>query len=139
MLRLSLIAFALAVLVIGDSSAHPARPLYLPPVAAKAPPPRPPINLNGTSWQGKLNAATRFFIFEPDGTLSYKSSPTIKTTFKNRGHWRFDGSTLSFQHFLQANNILMEFRGKVQDANTIVGESVNKAGVKTMQTLKRQN
>jgi len=93
------------------------------------------LDLNGTTWQGKYLTSNRIFTFEPDGTLSYKSSPLTKSSIKNRGHWKFDGETLSFEHFLTPKNKIMEFRGKVQDGNAIVGESITKTGGKTTQTL----
>jgi len=137
--RLFVFSLAAVGLMMGVALAHPARPLYLPAIAAKAPSPRPAMNLNGTTWQGKYLTSNRFFTFEPDGTLSYKSSPATKNSIKNRGHWRFDGDTLYFEHFMVVNNKLMEFRGKIQDANTIVGESITKTGAKTTQTLQRQH
>ena len=137
--RLLIGALAFFVLTIGVAIAHPARPLYEPTPVPKAPPPPPAIDLNGTTWQGKYLTANRIFTFEPDGTLSYKSSPLTKSSFKNRGHWKFDGETLYFEHFITAKNKIMEFRGKVQDGNTIVGESITKTGGKSTQSLIRTN
>jgi hypothetical protein len=135
--KLFLLALGAYSLIISVALAHPARPLYVPPTGPVAPPPRPSFNLNGTSWQGKYLTSNRIFTFEPDGTLSYKSSPLTKTSIKNRGHWTFDGETLYFEHFLTAKNKIMEFRGKVQGPNVIVGESITKTGGKAMQTLNR--
>jgi hypothetical protein len=112
--------------------------LYDPAAPAKAPPPRPVLNLNGTSWQGKYLTTNRIFTFEPDGTLSYRVSATSKVNTKNRGTWQFNGDTVIFEYYINANNKLMEFRGKLQDSNTLVGESITKTGGKTNQTFVRQ-
>ena len=134
MTRLLATCFAWSTLAIGIALAVPAQPLYEP----EAPPKAPAVivvNLNGTAWLGKYVSTNRTFIFEPDGTLSYKSA--TKTVFKNRGQWRLEGNTLHFEHWINPAIKLMEFRGTFKDANTIIGESVTKAGGKTTQTLQR--
>ena len=126
----SLIAFAMAI-------AHPARPLYEPEAPPKPPPPRAFVNVTGTAWAGKYNAANRTYVFEADGTVSYSS--TGKTVFKGRGNWQLVGDTLHFTHHIGvAGKTTMEFRGVVKDADTIVGEQVMTAtGAKTTVTMKR--
>jgi hypothetical protein len=139
MRRLFLYALVVAPMTVAVAFAHPARPLYMPAAVPEAPPPRPSVNLKGTTWQGKYLTTNRIFTFEPDGTLSYKSSPLTKNSIKNRGHWHFDGETLYFEHFITAKNKIMEFRGKIQSPNAIVGESITKVGGKSAQTLIRTN
>lgn len=117
--------------------AHPARPLYVPPPPPKAPV-RPVLNLNGTAWLGAYLTSNRIFTFEADGTLSYKISAASKISTKNRGTWSFDGETLRFEYYINAKNKLMEFRGRFQDENTIVGESIIiRTGVSSRQSLIR--
>jgi hypothetical protein len=119
-LGLSIVWIALAFSL---AHAAPARPLYQP-TSPPAPPVRKFVNLNNTAWLGKYNAVARTFIFEPDGTLSYRS-PTSKAAkgFKNRGFWKLEGNNLFFEHYINPNSKLMEFRGTVIDGNTIVGEA----------------
>src|SRR5688572_45732 len=127
-------------LTVSIAYAIPARPLYVPDDPPKAPAVRvAPINIAGTAWLGKYSAAAtqRLFVFEADGTVSYRSPAGKTTPIKNRGNWRVEGNTLIFDHFITKGNTLMEFRGVIQDPNTIVGESWNKAGVKTPQTMQR--
>jgi hypothetical protein len=118
--------------------AIPARPLYLPEAPPKAPVVKAvAININGTAWIGKVSATNRIFVFEADGTVSYKTPTSKANPIKNRGNWRLEGSTLIFDHYITKGNTILEFRGTVQDPNTIVGESWTKAGVRTPQTLQR--
>lgn len=128
------IAFTWALLVFSVAHAVPVRPLFEP-----EPPPKLAVpmftNLSGSAWLGKYNALPRIFVFETDGTLSY-SSTAGKTLFKNRGSWKVDGNVLIFEHNIGANKV-MDFKGVIQDADTIVGESITKTGVKAQQTLKR--
>jgi hypothetical protein len=123
------------VVAVGMAFAVPARPLYVPTASTLPPPPKAVINLNGSAWLGKYNTIARTFIFEPDGTVSYKS--TTPTIFKGRGSWRLEGDNIYFDHFITKGNVIMEFRGVVKDNNTIVGESTTKAGKKDMQTMQR--
>src|SRR5437868_3809011 len=110
-------------LAVSIAVAVPARPLYEPEEPPK-PASRIVADLNGSAWTGKYNTITRIFVFEADGTLSYKSAAVAGKIFKNRGSWKLEGDILSFEHFINPNNKLMHFRGKVADANSIVGESV---------------
>lgn len=132
-----LLLFFLGWFILGVGLAHgvPARPLYEPEEPPKPPAPKQmAIDLRGTAWLGKYITTNRTFIFEADGTLSYKS--TTKTIFKNRGSWRLDGSTLYFEHNVGVNKV-MDFKGTILSNGTIVGESITKTGAKTQQTLQR--
>ena len=126
------------VLAIGFAHAIPARPLYEPVEPAQLPV-LVVANLHGSEWSGKYMAANRIFIFEADGTVSYKSSPKTIKGIRNRGTWKFDGKNLTFEHYIGNNNILMEFRGVIQDGNTIMGEATYKTGKKEQQSLQRIN
>jgi len=116
--------------------AVPARPLYQPLSIPKAPA-RPVVNLSGTSWLGSYLAANRVFIFEPNGTISYKASAKTKVINKKCGTWTFDGETLTFEHYHNQKNVLMEYRGKVQDAKTIFGVSTTRKDGRSTQILTR--
>ncbi len=129
-----LVLFAIAVGTM--ASAHPARPLYEPPETTK-PAPVVFLNLVGTAWLGKYGVAARTYVFEADGTISYKSAtPTI---FKNRGSWRLEGQTIYFDHHIGIKGKkTLEFRGVVKDANTIVGEQLMvNTGMKTTVIMQR--
>ena len=131
---LSIFFFACA---LGLAHAAPAR---LPYYMADAPkmPARVMVDLNGTAWLGKYLTVNRIFIFEADGTLSYKSPVATAKPFKNRGSWKLEGNKLYFEHFITPTKKLMEFRGAVTDGNTIVGEATFPAkGAKEAQTLQR--
>jgi hypothetical protein len=135
--HISLTALVWFSLAVSIAVAVPARPLYEPEE-----PPKPAVriiaDLNGSAWTGKYNTINRIFIFEADGTLSYKSTAATGKIFKNRGSWKLEGDVLSFEHFINPNAKLMQFRGKITDANSIVGESVLGAtGAKSQQTLQR--
>jgi hypothetical protein len=135
MYRFFLIGFAWFA-VTSSLAAVPARPLYEPEDPPKPPPP-PKINimdLRGTAWLGKYNAANRTYIFEPNGTLSYKT--TTKTIFKNYGSWRIEGNRVSYEYG-SGKTKLMEFRGTIQDNNTIIGEATYLNGNKAVMTLQR--
>ena len=137
MRRLYLLSLAGFVIAVGVAVSAPARPLYEPPPPAKPPLPRVIVNLAGTSWNGKYNVANRIYLFEPDGTVSYKSSPVAKVAIKNRGTWRLEGDTLHFDHNIGAAK-MMEFHGKFQGPDTIVGEQfMTKTGVRTQVTMKQ--
>jgi hypothetical protein len=130
---LALLVFAVT---ISGALGHPARPLYVPAPAAKAPPPRLIADLRGTAWKGKYLTANRIFTFESDGTLSFKQSPKTKDT-KKMGVWNFDGETLYFEYLNKSGNKLMEFRGKLRDPNTLFGESITKKDGKSEQLFNR--
>jgi hypothetical protein len=117
--RMLALMIAWSALALGVAHAVPARPLYEPPAFPKAPV-RVGIDLNGTAWLGKYNAVNRIFVFEADGTLSYKATTAKGKLFKNRGTWKLDGANLSFEHNTGAKTV-MQFQGIVKDANTIVG------------------
>jgi hypothetical protein len=137
MTRIIAWSIGFCVIAIGLAHAVPARPLYEPAVTV-APPPLT-VNLNGSAWLGKYNAANRVYIFEADGTLSYRSAIAKAggKVYKNRGTWRLEGNKLFFDHNIGAKNTVMEFRGTVVDANTIVGEATYPmTGRKDTQTLK---
>ncbi|HZZ78794.1 MAG TPA: hypothetical protein VFE62_09770 [Gemmataceae bacterium] len=139
MRRILGITIAWIVLAIGLARAAPARPLYTPSVRP-TPPTRKVFDLHNSAWLGKYNAAARTFIFEADGTLSYKV-PTSKLgkSYKNRGFWRLEGNTVFFEYYINPKQKLMEFRGTMVDINTIVGEAhylLN--GSRTKQTLHRE-
>ncbi|MSQ93412.1 MAG: hypothetical protein EXR98_02525 [Gemmataceae bacterium] len=135
--RFFLCSLFLFSLMVGITvAAHPARPLYEPPD-----PPKPlapvVVNLAGSAWLGKYAAANRTYIFEADGTLSYKTATV--TIFKNRGAWRLEGNTIYFEHHIgiKAKKTL-EFRGVLKDPNTIVGEqTMVVTGAKTNVTMQR--
>lgn len=138
MIRLPWLLLVWFCLALAGLHAAPARPLYEPP-----PPPAAPkvvlVDLNNTAWVGKYNAAIRTFIFEADGTLSYRSGAAkVKGAgIKNRGSWKVVGNQLFFEHFINPNQKLMTFQGTIQDANTIVGEAtyllLNKKDNQTLQ------
>ncbi len=127
------------VAAISIAYAIPARPLYVPPEPPRAPTPAPVVSvyLGGSAWLGKLNAINRLFVFEADGTVSYRTPASKANPIKGRGSWRVEGNTLIFDHFITKGNTILEFRGTIKDSNTIVGESTSKTGGKTMQTLQR--
>ena len=128
------------LMALGSIYAAPARLLYKPSESPQTPPPPLMVDLNGSAWLGKYMAANRTFIFEPDGTLSYRSAASkIAKGIKNRGSWRLEGNKLYFEHFINPNQKLMEFRGTIKDADTIVGEATYflKNGAKEEQSLKR--
>jgi hypothetical protein len=133
MQRYLLTSVAFFLVTLSVAYAIPARPLYLPPEPPRPPvaPPPVPTNLAGTAWLGKYSTVNRIFILEGDGTVSYRAPASKAAPFKNRGTWRVEGNTLIFEHFV------MEFRGVIQDANSIVGVSTLKTGAKTPQTLQR--
>ena len=137
MIRIISISALLLALTASVGRGVPAVPLYTP--APKSPQvAKPAINLDlrGTAWLGKYSASPRTFTFEPDGTISYKT--TGKIHYKNRGMWRLEGNTLIFEHWLtNPANKIMDFRGTIRDPNSIVGESTLRTGAKTMQTLQR--
>jgi hypothetical protein len=110
------------LIALGSTDAAPARLLHRP--SEPTPPPAPVmLDLNGTTWLGKYMAANRTFIFEADGTLSYKSAAKTAKAFKNRGFWKLEGNKLYFEHYINPNQKLMEFHGVIKDGNTIVGEA----------------
>jgi hypothetical protein len=126
------------MLALGIGHAAPARPLYEP----EEPPMLPALvigGLNGTAWLGKYNTVDRVFIFEPDGTVSYRTTAKTSKVFKERGSWKLEGNILTFEHYINPKTKLMEFRGTVKDANTIVGEAtyLPLKGKKAPQTLQR--
>ena len=130
----SIVLFALG---LGVAQAVPARPLYEPveyarPTAAAA----ISVNLNGSAWLGKYNTVNRIYIFEADGTLSYKSAAAKGNVFKNRGTWKLEGNVLTFEHFVGKNKV-QDFRGIVKDANTIVGDQTLKTGATSPMTMQR--
>ncbi len=136
MIRLISFTALLFVLSAATSRGVPAVPLYVPkPTRPQTVLPAIIKDMRGTAWLGKYSAATRTYIFEPDGTLSYKT--TTKTIYKNRGSWRLEGDTLIFTYWTTPANKLMDFRGTVKDFNSIVGEATLRTGAKSMQTLKR--
>lgn len=137
MKRMPFLMLTWFVLALGIGHAAPARPLYEPEAPPKLP--APVIGLNGTAWLGKYNTIDRVFIFEPDGTVSYRTTAKTAKIFKDRGFWKFDGNILTFEHYINPNSKLMEFHGTVKDANTIVGEAtyVLLKGKKALQTLQR--
>jgi hypothetical protein len=116
----------------------PARPLYEPEEPPKLPA-SVAIHLNGAAWFGKYNAVNRVFIFEPDGTLSYKATTANAKVFKNRGSWKLVGNQLHFEHYINPNSKLIEFHGTIKDENTIVDEATYPLlkGKKALQTLQR--
>ncbi len=131
---LSILWIALALAL---AHAAPARLPYEPADAPKMPA-QVTVDLNGTAWLGKYLAANRTFIFETDGTLSYKSAAKTSKGFKNRGSWKLEGNRLYFEHYINPNQKLMEFRGIIRDANTIVGEATFPVkGTKEQQMLQR--
>ncbi|MBI3823534.1 MAG: hypothetical protein HY289_12765 [Planctomycetes bacterium] len=123
MMHRSIFALTVFLLLSGAGVAAPARPLYEPALPPPPPPPPRIINLAGTAWVGKYNAINRIFVFESDGTLSYKSPAGKAAPFKNRGSWRMEGNVLIFEHFVNPNTKLMHFRGTIRDDNSIVGEA----------------
>ena len=139
MTRILVCSIAFFVLAIGIAHAIPARPLYEPLIATA--PPAMAVNLNGTSWSGKYNAVNRIFVFEADGTLSYRTASKAGKTkeYKNRGEWKLEGNSLYFQYYMSPKTMLMEFRGTIQDAYTVVGEATypNLKIGNQQQTLKR--
>lgn len=137
MIRNISISGFLLILAASIGRGVPAVPLYMPtPKAPAIAKPVVALDLRGTAWLGKYSTIARIFIFEADGTLSYKT--TGKIHYKNRGTWRVEGDTLIFEHWLSnPANKIMDFRGTIRDANSIVGESTMKTGAKTMQTLQR--
>jgi hypothetical protein len=131
----SIVLFAFG---LGVAQAVPARPLYEPveyarPTATAA---TVTVNLNGSAWLGKYGAANRTYVFEADGTLSYKSAAVKGNLFKNRGTWKLEGNVLTFEHFIGKNKV-QDFRGIVKDANTIVGEQTLKTGAQSPMTMQR--
>ncbi len=136
MIRIISISALLLALATSVGRGVPAVPLYTPaPQAPAVAKPGVNLDLRGTAWLGKYSTIARTYIFEPDGTLSYKSTP--KFLYKNRGMWRVEGDTLIFELWSTPANKLMDFRGTVRDANSIVGESTLRGGPKTAQTLQR--
>jgi hypothetical protein len=128
------------VLALGIGHAAPARPLYEP----EEPPKLPALIIGGsnrTAWLGKYNTVDRVFIFEPDGTVSYRTIAKTSKVFKERGFWKLEGNNLTFDHFINPKTKVMEFHGIVKDANTIVGEATYLLlnGKKALQTLQRTN
>jgi hypothetical protein len=133
-----MILAAWLVLAIGLAHAAPARPLYQAEAPPQPPVARRVIDLAGTAWLGKYNMVQRIFILEPDGTLSYKSPAGKAKAFKNRGFWKFDGTNLYFEHFLNPNQKIMEFRAKITDDKAITGEATYlQTGAKATQTMQR--
>ena len=138
MKRMPPLMLAWSVLMVGIAHAAPARPLYEPEEPAKLP--VPVIGgSNGTAWLGKYNTVDRVFVFEPDGTVSYRTTLKTSKVFKGRGSWKLDGNILTFEHYINPKSKLMEFRGTVKDGNTIVGEATYLLlnGKKALQTLQR--
>jgi hypothetical protein len=138
MRRMPFLMLTWSVLALGFGHAAPARPLYEPEEPPKLP--APVIGgLNGTAWLGKYNTVDRVFILEPDGTVSYRSTLKTSKVFKERGFWKFEGNILTFEHYVNPKSKLMEFRGTVKDAKTIVGEATYLLlnGKKAPQTLRR--
>lgn len=135
MKRSALLMLAWLTLAFSVAHAIPARPLYEP--LESGPPAFAMANFQGSEWSGKYLTLNRIFIFEADGSLSYKSNPKTIKGFKNRGSWKLDGGNLTFEHHISVNNKLLEFRGIIQDANTIVGEVTYKNGNKVQQTFQR--
>lgn len=125
--------------LIGMAGSAPVRPLFEPKETPPSPPPRRVVvDLTNTVWQGKYHTTTRFFVFEADGTLSYRSATKAGKLFKNRGTWRLEGNVLIFEHFINPNTKLMHFRGTIQNSSTIVGEATYpQQGTKANQTLQR--
>jgi hypothetical protein len=133
--------FAIFGIVVGVGAvlSAPARPLYEPPAP---PPPRVVIELNGTAWLGPYAKSKRIYLLEPDGTVSYRSAVGKAAgkgkVFTGRGTWRLEGDELFFEHYINPQVKLLEFRGIVRDANTIVGEvNMLQTGEKFPATLER--
>jgi hypothetical protein len=112
-------------LFLNYATAVPARLSYEPePNPKPAPVPvRVVIDLNGTAWLGKYGVADRIYIFEPDGTVSYRTLAAKATIFRNRGTWKLEGNQFSFEHTIGKNKVL-EFRGTITDQNAIDGEMI---------------
>lgn len=138
-LILSIAGFAFAV---GIAVAAPAQPRYEPKDPPKAPT-AVRVDLAGTAWIGKYGAAVRTFVFEADGTVSYRSgtAAALKArVIQKRGFWKLQGNTLYFEHYINPQNKLIEFRGTVTDANTIIGEQIMlQTGQKLNVTMQRMN
>src|SRR5262245_35338580 len=100
-------------LAFGAADAIPARPSYQP-----SRPPAQLVNLSGSAWLGKIHLQSRIYTFEADGTL------TIDRVHKNRGSWKQEGNLISFTSInTKTGQVVMEFRGQITDARTIVGEA----------------
>lgn len=128
------------VMALGSVAAAPAKLPYEP--SDPLPAPAPKVDLTGTAWVGKYQTVNRTFIFEADGTVSYQSAGAAAAkkakSIKNRGFWKLEGNKLYFEHFINPNQKLMEFRGVVKDGNTIVGETTYLIkGMKEPATLQR--
>ena len=133
---LFLLAAVWSMLTLGIAHALPARPLYEPPDAPKTPT-RTVGDFQGVPWLGNYNTLKRLYVFEADGTLSYKSAASKGALFKNRGSWKCDGTNITFEHTLGVKTI-MEFRGVFKDQNTIVGVATYPlTNKKVEQTLQR--
>ncbi|MBM3997432.1 MAG: hypothetical protein FJ303_25295 [Planctomycetes bacterium] len=123
---------------VGLAQSAPARPLFVDDPPAKAPAPAVIVNLNNTAWLGKYNTIQRVFIFEADGTLSYRSPASKTKGFKNRGTWRIVRNTFHFEHWINPQTKLLEFKGTIVDADTIVGEqTMTQTGQKMNVTMQR--
>jgi hypothetical protein len=136
MKRLLTIVFAWSALAFGFAAANPARPLYEPLPPPKLPAAKVIPNMIGTTWLGKYSTVNRYYIFEADGTISFKT--TLKANaLKGRGNWRMEGNVVFFDHNLGAGTI-MEFRGNFKDEKTIVGQqTMVKTGAKSNVTMQR--
>lgn len=136
MTRLLAVLGVWSIVAFGLALANPARPLYEPVPPAKLPAVKALPNMMGTTWQGKYSVSTRFYTFEPDGTVSYAINAKSKPN-KGRGNWRFEGQTFIFDHNLGAATVL-EFRGTFKDGNTLVGQqTMVKTGAKSNVTMQR--
>lgn len=125
MKRLLAVAPVWLALSLGIAHAVPARPLYEPPDAVRPP---APLNLRGTTWQGKDHVDNYRVTFEADGTLSYGHGGRT-----NRGgSWVLEGSSL----YWEVNKKYREFRGTVA-GDVLQGESWNKTGKRWQTYLKR--
>jgi hypothetical protein len=131
------VGIASLCVAVGLTHAAPARPLYQPAAAPAPPPPRVQVNLAGTAWLGKYQTVNRIFIFEPDGTLSYRTTAKSGKIYKNRGTWKVDDDKIHFEHYTTPANKLMEFHGTVVNPSTITGEATyrlnNTAAKQTME------
>ncbi len=117
-----MIPLVFTALAVGVLHAAPAR---LPYVPEKLPAPPQELDLRGTTWDSRLKAEDRMFVFHSDGTLHFGGNT-------EKSSWRVEGNTV----YVEINNGYRFFRGTVQ-GDVMEGESWNIAGSRWTTRLER--
>src|SRR5262245_15902370 len=108
------------VAMLTVSLAAPLRPLREPPEATESP---KIADLTGTAWSTVFHKQKIIYLFEDNGVLSYLYNGN---RWANKGNWKHERDHTSFKWLWG-----FEFQGTAENADSIVGEIVEKNGDRT--------